>query len=138
MITKPKASFWSLAALAGAGLFVLAATPARADVDAAKEVGTAAQHAGLAAAGKDMAAVQMHLHHTVNCLVGPAGKGFDTSVANPCKDQGNGAIPDTKDAAKKKMLRQALAKANAGLKSKDMEKAQKDATDAQNALKASM
>ena len=133
-----KTSCWSLAALSGAGLFLLAAMPAHADADVAKEVSTAAQHAGLAAAGKDMAAVQMHLHHTVNCLVGPTGKGFDTQVANPCKDQGNGAIPDTTDAAKKKSLQQALDKVNAGLESKDMAAAQKDAQDAQDAIKSSM
>jgi hypothetical protein len=138
MSLKSGVSFWSVAALAGAGLCFLAATPALADMDVGKEVSTAAQHAGLAAAAKDMPAVQMHLHHTVNCLVGPKGKGFDTGVANPCKDEGNGAIPDTKDKAKKKSLRQALAKVNAGLKTKDMAKAQQDATDAQTAIKASM
>ena len=138
MTMKSKVSFWSLAALAVAGLGLMAATPARADVDVAKEVSTAAQHAGLAAAGKDMAAVQMHLHHTVNCLVGPKGKGFDAKEMNPCKDQGNGAIPDTKETAKKKALRRALAKVQAGLKTTDMTAAQKDATDAQNAIKGSM
>jgi hypothetical protein len=137
MTTQDRVSCWSLA-LAGAGLFLLAATPARAEADIAKETATAAQHAGLAAAGKDMAAVQMHLHHTVNCLVGPKGKGFDAKEANPCKDQGNGVIPDTNDSAKKKSLEQALAKVNAGLKSKDMATAQKDAQDAQNAIKSSM
>jgi hypothetical protein len=138
MRTKSGVSLWSVAALAAACLCLLAATPARADMDVGKEVSTAARHAGLAAAAKDMAATQMHLHHTVNCLVGPKGKGFDTDVANPCKDEGNGAIPDTKDAAKKKALRHALAKVNAGLKSTDMATAQQDATDAQNAIKGTM
>ena len=81
-----------------------------------------------------MKMTQMHLHHVVNCLVGPKGKGFDTSNANPCKDYGNGAIPDMKDPNQKKALQAALAKANAGLKSKDMAAAQKDATDAQALL----
>ena len=138
MTLKLRTSYWSLAALSGAGLILLAAMPARAEIDVAKEVSTAAQHAGLAAAGKDMAAVQLHLHHTVNCLVGPKGNGFDTQVANPCKNQGNGAIPDTTDSAKKKSLEQALDKVNAGLESKDMAAAQKDARDAQDAIKNSM
>ncbi|HZT52733.1 MAG TPA: hypothetical protein VFA22_12395 [Stellaceae bacterium] len=122
-------------ALAGTVLLV-AAPGARAEMDVAKEVSTAATHAGLAAGAKEMPMVQMHLHHVVNCLVGPKGKGFDAKPGNPCKDQGNGAIPDTKASAQKKKLQQALAKANAGLKTKDMAAAQKDATDAQNILKA--
>ena|SRR5579862_4463023 len=111
---------------------------ARADEDVGKEVTTAVAHAGFAAAAKDMPTTQMHLHHVVNCLVGPKGEGFDPGVANPCKDQGNGAIPDTKDAAKLAMLRQGLAKANAGLKETDMAAAQKDATAAQDMIKMGM
>jgi len=107
---------------------------ARADADPVKERATAALHAGLAAAAKDMKTTQMHLHHVVNCLVGPNGKGFDANEANPCKDQGTGVIPDTKDAGQKKILRQALAKANAGLKTKSMDTAQKNATQAQALL----
>jgi len=74
------------------------------------------------------------LHHVVNCLVGPKGKGFDESVGNPCKDQGNGAIPDTKNAAQKKSLQQALNRARAGLRAKDMATAQKDAVAVQGML----
>jgi len=107
---------------------------ARADTDQAKEVSTAATHAGLAAKATDMKGTQMHLQHVVNCLVGPKGKGFDAAPGNPCKDQGNGAIADTKNSKQKKSLQAALAKANAGLKAKDMAAAQKDATDAQNLL----
>jgi len=125
-------------ALASVSILSIAVYPVRADEDVGKEVGTAATHAGFAAAAKDMQTTQMHLHHVVNCLVGPKGEGFDTSVANPCKDQGSGAIPDTKDAAKLTMLRQGLAKANAGLKETDMAAAQKDATAAQDMIKMGM
>lgn len=125
-------------ALVGATSFLIAAYPARADEDVGKEVNTAATHAGLAAAAKDMNAVQMHLHHTVNCLVGPKGEGFDTGVANPCKDQGNGAIPDTKDVAKLGALTAALAKVKDGLKKTDMAAAQQDATAAQELIKKAM
>ena len=107
---------------------------ARADSDPAKEVSTAATHAGLAAKASDMKTTQMHLHHVINCLVGPKGKGFDAAPGNPCKDQGNGAIPDTKNAKQKKALQAALAKAKAGLKAKDMAAAQKDATQIQSML----
>lgn len=134
MIGKPTRTMSSILALTGAVLLLAGLQPAAADTDVNKEVATAATHAGLAAKSTDMKMVQMHLHHTVNCLVGPKGKGFDTTVANPCKDQGAGAIPDTKDAAMKKTLRQALRQANAGLKTTDMATAQKDATNAQTLL----
>ncbi|MGH7033754.1 MAG: hypothetical protein ACREFL_08510 [Stellaceae bacterium] len=125
----------SVAVLAAASL---AAVSARAADDPAKEVATAATHAGLATAAKDMKSVQMHLHHTVNCLVGPGGAGFDAKEANPCKDQGNGAIPDTKDAGKLAALRDALTKVNDGLKQTDMATAQKDASAAQDLIKKAM
>ena len=111
---------------------------AYADEDVGKEVSTAVAHAGFAAAAKDMPTVQMHLHHTINCLVGPKGEGFDSGVANPCKEQGNGAIPDTKDTGKVAMLRQGLAMVNKGLKETDMAAAQKDATEAQGMIKMGM
>ena len=30
-----------------------------------------------------MKTTQMHLHHVVNCLVGPQGEGFDASLREP-------------------------------------------------------
>src|SRR5262245_14356560 len=104
-----------LAAASLAVVIMLAPTPARAETDVAKEINTAITHAGFAAAGNDLRTVQMHLHHTVNCLVGPTGTGFDPSEANPCKDQGNGAIPDIQDPLKRASLQEALIKVNAGL-----------------------
>jgi hypothetical protein len=132
-----KMAGWTFAVMVGTGL-ALAAPGARAQTDVGKEVSTAATHAGLAAGSKELPQVQMHLHHVINCLVGSAGKGFDTTVANPCKDQGAGAIPDTKTTAGKKKLRLALAKANTGLKSKTLAAAQKNATQAQDLLKTAM
>jgi hypothetical protein len=133
-----KVARWTVAAFAGAALVIGASGAHAQAMDANKEVSTAAQHAGLAAGSKEMPQVQMHLHHVINCLVGPKGKGFDLKPGNPCKDQGNGAIPDTKSSAGKKKLQQALNKARAGLKAKDMAAAQKDATDAQTILKTVM
>lgn len=117
-----------------AAAFVLAAAQARADTDQPKEVATAATHAGLAAKATDLKTTRMHLQHVVNCLVGPNGAGFDATPGNPCKDQGAGAIPDTKDAGQKAALQKALDKANDGLKKTDTAEAQKDATDAQGLL----
>ena len=124
--------------LACGGLVLTMVAPAAAETDVAKEVSTAAQHAGIAAAAKDMKTTQMHLHHVVNCLGGPKDASFDAAVGNPCKDQGNGAIPDTTDSGKKASLQKAMQQALAGLKQTDMAAAQKDATAAQGMLKPSM
>ncbi len=125
-------------ALAGTGLFAIGVRPASADADVNKEVSTAAQHAGLAGSANDMKMTQTHLHHVVNCLVGPQGQGFDASFGNPCNGQGSGAIPDTTDSAKKASLQQALQQTLDGLKQSDMAAAQKNATAAQALLKPTM
>lgn len=106
--------------------------------DAGKEVATAAQHAGLAAQATIVDTVHAHLHHTVNCLVGPTGAGFDAKQMNPCQGMGNGAIPDTADAGKKTALTEALATANAGLAASDLAAATKAAADTEAALKKAM
>jgi hypothetical protein len=137
VVAKYSFSTFGALVLACGGL-VFAAAPAAAETDSAKEVGTAAQHAGLAASSKDLKTTQMHLHHVVNCLGGPADANFDASAGNPCKDQGNGAIPDTTDTSKKAPLQQAMQQALAGLKETDMAAAQKSATAAQGMLKPSM
>ncbi|HEY6335953.1 MAG TPA: hypothetical protein VI113_08710 [Alphaproteobacteria bacterium] len=102
--------------------------------DASKEISTAATHAGYAADATEMKTAQAHLRHTINCLVGPNGAGFDATQANPCKDQGAGAIPDTSDAAKKMSLQAAVAKAMDGLKQTDLAAAKKDGADAKAIL----
>jgi len=122
--------------VAGLVTAVLIALPAFAQAaDPAQEAATAGVHAGLAAQGASIEQVHMHLHHTVNCLVGPGGQGFDAKEANPCQKLGNGAIPDTADQTSKAKLTAALAKAQAGLKSDELSAARKAATDAQAALK---
>src|SRR6516162_1222488 len=120
--------------LAGIVTGTLMALPASAQTaDPAQETATAGQHAGLAAHGARIE--QVHLHHTVNCLVGPKGQGFDANPGNSWQKLGNGAIPDTTDQASKAKLTAALAKAQAGLKSDDLTAARKAATEAQAALK---
>jgi hypothetical protein len=103
--------------------------------DSAQEAATAAVHAGLAGQAATIEQVHMHLHHTVNCLVGPKGQGFDAKEANPCQKLGDGAITDTSDSVTKAKLTAALAKAQAGLKSDDLTAAKAAATDTQAALK---
>jgi hypothetical protein len=135
MRTKGGLAILGVLALAGIGLFATGVRPASTDADVNKEVSTAAQHAGFAGSAKDMKTTQMHLHHVVNCLVGPQGQGFDASFGNPCNGQGSGAIPDTTDSAQKASLQQALQQTLDGLKQSDMADAQKNATAAQDLLK---
>jgi hypothetical protein len=103
--------------------------------DPAQEAATAATHAGLAAKAATIEQAHMHLHHTVNCLVGPKGQGFDAKEANPCQKLGDGAIPDTVDATTKTKLTTALATAQAGLKSDDLTAVKKAAAETQSSLK---
>jgi hypothetical protein len=121
------------ATLLGAA-FVLAVPAMAADVNS--EIVTARTHAELAAKAADLDGVHMHLHHTLNCLAGAGGDGFDAKQMNPCANSGNGAITDTTDAAKKKALQAAANDAKMGIAETSMAAAQKDATTTANALMA--
>ena len=103
--------------------------------DASSEVVTAATHASLAAGASDLTGTHTHLHHTLNCLVGPGGNGFDAKELNPCAQNGKGAIPDTTDAAKKASLEKAADKARAGIAANDLKAAQADASSVAAMLK---
>jgi hypothetical protein len=104
--------------------------------DAAKETTTAATHASLSAKADSLKMAHAHLHHTLNCLVGPKGHGYDAKAENPCKDMGDGAIPDTTDAANKKSLEHVAAQARAALRSESLETVQKDAAKINSELSA--
>lgn len=129
-------AYTSRLSLAGAIAVLVGAWPASAlAADAAKEAAASEMHAGLAAKAASIEQVHMHLHHAVNCLVGPKGQGFDAKEANPCQSLGDGAIPDTTDAATKARLTAALGHAEAGLKSADLAAARQAAAETQAALK---
>ncbi|MDN6319888.1 MAG: hypothetical protein L0J77_08980 [Marinobacter sp.] len=102
--------------------------------DMAPEVKTAATHAGLASQAGNVKGVHTHLHHALNCLVGPDGEGFDKDEMNPCADMGNGAIPDTEDSKMKKKLENAVEKANSGLDTDDYDEAKAAAMSVQKML----
>ncbi len=119
-------------ALALAGMALM---PAAALADGPQAIATAANHAGLAAGGGDINAVHMHLHHVLNCLVGPGGNGFDAAPGNPCANAGGGAIPQTADAATKTKLETAATQARAGIANADMAASKKTASDVQAMLK---
>ena len=121
----------------GAALALSLAMPASAaDPQPSKEVAAAAQHAGFAAGSSDIAGVHTHLHHAVNCLVGPEGEAFAPKELNPCKALGNGAIPDTMDTATWDTLEDALETALAGIAEEDLGKAKTHAIETQEALDA--
>ena len=103
--------------------------------DAHSEIINAAEHAGYAAAAADIAGVHAHLHHALNCLVGPGGNGFDTKEINPCAHSGNGIIPDTSDAANKASFEAGAAKAREGIADNNLVTAKKTAADLAAALK---
>jgi len=124
----------SAAVLTSVGV-LLFAPPAFAG-DAGAEITNAAMHAGLAAKASDIAGAHTHLHHAVNCLVGPGGPGFDAKELNPCANTGGGAIPDSANAATKKSLEAALATANSGIAATDLAAAQKDASATEATLKS--
>ena len=106
-----------------------------ADNAVSKQVGTASAHAGMALGAADLKMTHTHLHHVVNCLVGPSGKEFDSHEENPCKGQGHGAIVDAKgDAASESRLHAALTEAEHGLKSTTLDGAHADAQQVLTAL----
>ena len=110
----------------------LIATPVLADT--AAQLSIAQNHAGLAAKATAIDGVHMHLHHALNCLVGPSGEGFDAAPGNPCAKAGNGAIPESTDAAQKTKLAAAVASAKSGIAATDLATAQKDAQSTADAI----
>jgi hypothetical protein len=124
---KSIASLYACAAL-------VALLPASALADGPQAIGIAANHAGLAANAGGIDMVHTHLHHVLNCLVGPGGDGFDAAPGNPCGMAG-GAIPQTADAAMKTKLQTAATQVKAGIANADMAAAKKTATDVQAMLK---
>lgn len=113
----------AIAAVFG-GLF---ACPVAAYADAASEIATAAEHAGLAAAAPNLLQTRMHLHHAMNCLVGPKDGDFDKSNANPCAQQGKGAFLDASSPETKAKLQNAMSLAGDGIASSDEATAKKNA-----------
>ncbi len=89
---------------------------ARASTNLRAEVRVAAIHAGLAVEMHVLSLTQLHLHHVINCLVGPNGRQFDPRAGNPCHGLGNGAIPDSRMSvpAVRSALQQALHDALTG------------------------
>ena len=113
----------------------LAASATGSDSVALKQASVASAHAGMALGAADLKVAHMHLHHVINCLVGPSGKAFDKQQADPCKGMGHGALVDAKgDAAIEARLHTALADAERGVKATTLEAAHADAQKALTTL----
>ncbi len=105
------------------GAFLLGSLPfsgalAREEQEGAsnKQIRIAAQHARYAAQADGASGVHRHLQHTINCLVGKSGEGFDVSAGNPCHGKGNGALQDFQgDSATLRLLQQAHDLASTGV-----------------------
>ena|ERR1700756_2229322 len=104
--------------------------------DLGSEINNAAQHAGLAAQAANINGVHQHMHHALNCLVGPQGDGFDAKEMNPCAQSGGGAIPDETDAMKKTKLMAARDNLSKGIALTDISAAKADASAAQAAIES--
>jgi hypothetical protein len=115
-----------------AGLFVL---PFPAHADSSNEVAMAADHAGLSAASNTLLMAHTHLHHTLNCLVGPNGQGFDTKAVNPCANLGKGAIPDSTDARTRRELDHIAYQVRRALRSHTLSTVKEDAARIEAELK---
>jgi hypothetical protein len=126
----------NLALFAGAAALALSTLALPAMADTAAQLALAQTHAGMAAKQTDIAKVHMHLQHALNCLVGPSGSGFDAAPGNPCAKAGNGAIPESTDAAQKAKLEAAVATAKAGVAAGDLATAQSDAQKTADAVAA--
>ncbi len=126
--------FRTSAAAAAVLLAAVFMAPGTALADGPQARSTAAQHAGLAAGGADLAGVRRHLHHALNCLVGPEGQGFDASQGNPCASAG-AAIPQTADATAKATLEKAAGELRKAIAIDNLDAAKKAATDVQASLK---
>jgi len=117
---------------------LFAASIAIAGTNATKEINTAITHAGYAEKMTDVNKVHLHLHHVINCLVGPHGFDFDAAAGDPCKGMGNGAINDYKaDKLNREMLNSALENAEFGLMTNRLNIAQNAASLARGDLKKS-
>ncbi|HEX6550383.1 MAG TPA: hypothetical protein VF117_06890 [Gammaproteobacteria bacterium] len=115
---------------------MLVLTSAFAAGDAAKQIATAEVHAGMAATVKDINMVHAHLHHVINCLVGPKGKLFDNKAEDPCQGMGDGALNDLVDSPKlHAKLEMAVKHAERGIKSTSYKKAHAAAVKVEALLK---
>ena len=127
------------AALSGA----FASTTAFASIG--EELTIAQTHALLAFRGggrgeRGIATAKTHIHHVINCLVGPGGDGYDVTppLMDPCAaDKTNkGALNDATSPAQKQKVQAAIDLAKANLAITDNARMQEQATALADAIGA--
>lgn len=96
------------------------------------EIAAARVHATAASKVDTLAGAKLHLHHVVNCLVGPHGAGYSARAEalseNHCDKLGNGAVDDSaRKPATHKLAVEALGTAQAGLHASSLDAAHADA-----------
>jgi len=87
-----------MVAAALAAVVAFGVQPSPAAMGMGDELKTAITHAGFAEKYDTTKEVTLHLHHVINCIVGPADPMFDKVAGNPCQGQGKGIMPDIKAA----------------------------------------
>lgn len=118
-------------------LALLWAMPAAA-ADLRAEIMNAAEHAEYSSESATIDTARFHLHHALNCLVGPAGDGFDATQFYPCRNIGNGIVPDTADPVLRARFEGAAAAIRKALAERDLAKAQAGAADAARTIVATL
>lgn len=100
------------------------------------ETTTARTHALMAVGADSLKMSHAHLHHAINCLVGPDSAAFDADAANPCKGMGDGALADADSGSPlHARLEKALAAAQSGVAKDDLAAAHKAAKQTAQLLK---
>ncbi len=89
---------WCVLAVALAAVVAFGVQPSPAAMGMGDELKTAITHAGFAEKYDTTKEVTLHLHHVINCIVGPGDPLFDKMAGNPCQGQGKGIMPDIKTA----------------------------------------
>ena len=90
----------------------------------------------MAATQTDIMMAHKHLHHAVNCLVGPSGAGFDAAAGNPCGKESKRRHRRLDRAAQKDKLTKIAADAKMGVGNSDLAATQAAAKSTADAIAA--
>lgn len=97
----------------------LSLTAVAAPGHANKEIATAIIHANVASKVDSLSGVHLHLHHVLNCVLGPHSKQYSAAAeklsAYKCVGLGDGALPDSRDPAVRRDLQQVAKHADGGI-----------------------
>ncbi|HEX7325245.1 MAG TPA: hypothetical protein VF292_07815 [Rhodanobacteraceae bacterium] len=124
-----KRFFAVTAAVALGSAFSMSAPAATGNAN--KEIATALIHANVASKVDSLSGVHLHLHHVLNCVLGPHSKQYSAAAeklsAYKCVGLGNGALPDSRDPAVRSDLQQVVKFADRGIQSQQFATAHQSA-----------